>query len=235
MTAIPDGRASTAPALLPVSPGDIPRPLSGFVQGVLTVHFDRGAVATRHMPQCDARTFLAKQKGSENDDCVTWDTEHWFSWADQRVVFYAFDVDPDQNWDIEPEDRRRLVESGHRQGVITSLLRFWRRRGRIDEPTYSPRAIAVLHQYALNGPGLHEWETAARVFEGAEGAAKIARVGDDQPHLFASDDVEPETVGDRQASRDEQSSPDHVEVPEDPLTGDAAREVDADSFDVERD
>lgn len=159
-----------------VDPGDVPHLLSAYVQGLLTVHFERGAVATRRTSQFDARSFLDKQREEENDDDVTWETRRWFSCENSRVVFASLDASTDQNGEITPEQRRRLVDAGHRQGVVDSLVRMWERRARSEEPRYSLRAIASLHQMAVDGTDRRAWEAAARAFEGQAGALRLAEI-----------------------------------------------------------
>lgn len=189
-----------------LDPCDVAQPLSAFVQGVLTVHFDQGAVATRRTAQMDARAFLEKQTGSENTDSVTWHAEHWFTWANERMVFSSFDADRDQNWEVTPNDRGRLSEAGHERGVIGSLLRLWERRGRGDEPSYSIRAVVSLHQFALDGADRATWEIAARTFEGAHGAVQIAKAWKDQTRPDKANDA-------RQGAEADESAPEAPDQP----------------------
>jgi len=221
----------------PVEPVDEAQPLSAYVRGTLSLHFDGGAVVTRRAAQLDARAFLNKQKDAEESDEVTWNSRRWFTWASEHVVYSAFDADIDQNWEITPRDRRHLAFAGHPHGVIASLVRFWERRGRRDEPMYSPRVVVGLYFMALDGVGRRAWEVAARVFEGTDGAAHAARdwadfdrgpmpeTGDagaaDPSEWSVHDDAEPE-----QADADSQDSPQP-----DPAATDAESEGDTSSAD----
>ena len=209
MTSNATPEAADAPAAEPVDPLNEPRPLSEFVQGVLTMHFQDGASVSRRATQADARAFLRKQKGTENSDDVDWCTWTWFTWADERVVYSSFEADNDQNWDVSPEDRRRLSASGHPHGVVASLVEFWRRRGRRTEPTYSVRVIAALHNTALDGAGRPMWEAAARLFEGTEGAARLAEAFPDHGvHREPADGDEPADSTDPEMSDDEDKGTD---------------------------
>ena len=65
---------------------------------------------------------------------------------------------------------------GHPHGIVASLVHLWERRGKREEPMYSPRVIAGLHNLALDGSSRRLWELAARVFEGQAGADEATRV-----------------------------------------------------------
>jgi hypothetical protein len=172
------GTESTTPAKPPaVDPADIPHPLSTAVKGRLRIHFENGGgVVERACSQYDARAFLAQQQKDQATDLVDWDTPAWFSWKASKVVFSSFDADRDQNWNIAPEDRERLAKAGHRHGVVRSLVDFWERQERGDEPAYSIAALVALHFLALDGVERWVWESAARVYEGERGAALMARL-----------------------------------------------------------
>ncbi|WP_166133947.1 hypothetical protein [Nocardioides ochotonae] len=186
-----------------VDPGDVTAPLSAFLHGVLVIHFDRGAVVRRRMSQSDARAFLAKQDGKENNDDAT-RAAHWLRWDGDRVVFASFDRLVDQNFAISPEERRHLKSAGHEHGILDSLARLWDSRPHPSEPTYSPRAVAVLQQIALSGASPRRWERAAVRLEGEAGADLVAGawVGDAAPAAGVAppDGVPPDLVdGDAEA------------------------------------
>ena len=220
MTADPPPKATPRPDDEAVArEDDIAHPLSAYVHGVLTIHFDGGAAVTREASQCDARAFLVKQKAAESADAVTWETRSWFHWDSSRVVFSSFDADRDQSWAVSPDDRRRLAKAGHAWGVVGSLLDFWASRDERREPLYSIRALVLLHQTALSGVERGTWEVVARAYEGERGAALLARKYRDAPgrasmpvdikgneHVvdddLVDDDAQPEAAdGDPGASR----------------------------------
>lgn len=182
MTAEPSPKTAPSPDDEPeVRDDDIARPLSAFVHGVLTIHFDGGSPVNRQVSQFDARSFLDKQKDVESTDAVTWETRSWFHWDNSRVLFSSFDADRDQTWAVSPDDRRRLVKAGHSHGVVGSLVEFWENRDQRREPLYSIRAIVLLHHTALSGVERSTWEVVARAYEGERGAALLARTYRDAP------------------------------------------------------
>lgn len=188
-----------SPSANRADPLDVPQPLSAFVRGVLTVHFESGAVVSRAMSQWDARDFLSKQKGAESSDHLTWESAHWFSWVDERVVFTSFDTETDQNWELTPDERRRLSKAGHGHGVIVSLVTLWGTTGGADEPAYSLRAIVALHQMALDGTSRMAWEASARLLEGADGADRVAQAwekagAEPDGSIVADDGAEPDSA-----------------------------------------
>lgn len=190
-------------------PIDEPQPLSAYVRGTLTVHFDGGAVATRRAAQIDARAFLRKQKDAEESDEVTWSSRSWFTWANEHVVYSSFDADADQNWEITSRDRVRLTHAGHPHGVVASLVRFWERRGRRDEPMYSPRVVVSLHHLALDGVSGRDWEAVARLFEGTAGAERAARAW--RATRPMADDNAPAEAAEEPSEEPEADQPDDVD------------------------
>ncbi|QWF21780.1 hypothetical protein KM427_23115 [Nocardioides sp. LMS-CY] len=205
MTANPTAEAEASPDDEPeVHADDVAHPLSAYVHGVLTIHFDGGAAVTREASQLDARGFLAKQKEAESSDAVTWETRSWFHWASSRVVFSSFDADRDQTWAIRAGDRRRLAKTGHDRGVVASLVEFWASRDERREPLYSIRAMVLLHQTALSGVERGTWEAVARAYEGERGAAFLARTyRDARGRVSIPVDVNDEDVVDDEAQPDE--------------------------------
>lgn len=206
-------------------PLDVPQPLSAFVRGVLTVHFEGGAVVSRATSQWDARDFLSKQKGAEGNDHLTWESAHWFSWAEERVVFTSFDTETDQNWELTPDERRRLSKAGHEHGVVASLVTLWGATGRADEPAYSLRAIVTLNQMALDGSSRMAWEASARLLEGANGADRVAQAWEKagaQPDgsIVADDGAEPDSaVSAQEREPDEPENNDSASASPPPAAG----------------
>ena len=213
---------------------DVVHPLSAYVNGLLTVHFNGGDIVEHRTSQLDARAFLAKQTHDEKSDDITWEARSWFTWTKDRVVFASFSADSDQNWSIPPEDRRRLAKAGHPYGVIASLVSLWSGSGRGAEPEYSIRSIVTLHQTARDGTERAIWEAAARTCAGTRGAAVLASLlrGDEpergpseeddegpRVNLHADDEAEPDdpaeaTLGGR--------TTDSQEEPTEPGSSDSA-------------
>ena len=161
---------------------DEPQPLSAYVKGTLRLQFSGGAVAERATSQYDARIVLAMQKEDRTSDSVGWASQQWFTWDDTAVVFSSFDAFRDQNWAISPEDRTKAESAGHPRGIIASLVDYWERSGRTDEPMYSVNAIVALYWLALDGTDRALWEAAAKAVEGRRGAEGVARVYREAEH-----------------------------------------------------
>lgn len=212
----------TVPAIHEGDPADEPHPLSAYVKGTLRFHFAGGAVVEREGSQQDARAVLAMQQDEQTNDRIGWESLHWFQWQPSHLVFSSYDAHPDQNWAIDPGERQKLANAGHRHGVISSLVGYWELQDRRTEPAYSVRAIVALHQFARDGVDRKTWEAAARALEGRRGAALFAQAGVRPTQPLAADDLaepddapeseEPEapasTGADEHASADTDAAPD---------------------------
>lgn len=154
---------------------DEPVALSGWIRGTLRLVFSRGATVEQPMSLEDARGVRETIDASRVGDALPWHSTAWLQLTSDEVVYINFSSDREHSWPISAEERRKLQAAGHSHGVVSSLLEYWRERGRSDEPSYSPRAILALHQIAVDGVTMEVWQSAARVVEGAKGAARLAR------------------------------------------------------------
>ncbi|MFC5175641.1 hypothetical protein [Nocardioides taihuensis] len=212
-----DSDRDTASKPRSIDSDDVAYPLSSHLQGVLIIQFERGAVVMTPTSQADARSVVAKQRGEESSDALTWRSRRWFSWAEERVVFSSFDIDADQNWEITPEERYALTDAGHAHGVVDSLARLWKRQNRADEPKYSTRAVATLHQMAVTGSKRSTWETAARLLEGDSGALLLAEIwGAAEAHSNREDRTRPRVPEDLIVDHVESDDATHADVDQGP-------------------
>lgn len=180
---------------------DRPHELSAWVRGTVTIHFE-GAVVERSVSQRDARTLSQMVAKERSADVVDWAASHWFTFAEERVLFADFKVDEDYGWPLEPKERETLKARGHEVGFMHTLVRFWDGQGR--EPRYSARAMGSLFAMALEND-VSTFERLAEALEGEEGAVRLRQLID----AFQEGDgvEEPNSLGEEEREHEGEPSP----------------------------
>lgn len=162
---------------------ETPIPLSAWVRGTLTIHFE-GAVVKHPVSMEEAHRFDQMVNDRRSSDAVDWSAVKWFTFDSTKVLFSSFEPDEDYGWPLTPEERDRLAKSGHPHGILRSLLNHWASRD--HEPAYSPLVMHHLFKAAHEGTSSEVFYRLADKLEGEAGTRLFDRVLDDYIEKAAS-------------------------------------------------
>ena len=147
-------------------------PLSQWLMGTLTLHFDGGAVVEQRVHLDVAKRVQRMFDKEQESDFLGWSALKWLQWDSSRVVFSSFEVAEDGGWPLKAEEREALARVDHPHGILRSLVDWWEMESE-SEPCYSLVALHTLHRAAVEGMEREAWNAFARRTEGEAGTRRL--------------------------------------------------------------
>lgn len=161
----------TAPAPVPTrSTSDaVPRPLTQWMTGTLTVVLDSGGTYALEASAYEAVQVRKMLDESRSSDVVRW-PEAWFNFDPRKVALVRWRPSPDYGWPMAAGTREAQRARGHHGGVIATLVDYFADG---PEPAFSTDALWALSDLATQLDPERLMRHAATL-QGTDGAAYAA-------------------------------------------------------------
>lgn len=176
---------------------DEPLALSRWMDGNLTIVWKSGNASTHRMCRQTAERMRAMIAASHGPDRLRWYDAAFMQYEPEDINLVEWKARPDFGWPLTPEEREAQERNGFRSGIITALVDFWREEGG-TEPSYSARALILLHHGISEDVRAETFPAVAQRLEGSDGASRVQRA-------YAAVDPEPEETSDPEAASQSQA------------------------------
>lgn len=149
---------------------NIPRPLSEWISGTLTLTFVGGGTHTEKLSQREAVEIREQTVGDRGPDNLSWNSDWIAIYA--PVAASTFVADPDCGLTLTSARRKLQKEHGHPDGMLRTLLDDYTGK---PEPSFSMSAMSNLSGWAAE-VDLDEWRRMVLLVEGEKGARLVKEV-----------------------------------------------------------
>lgn len=153
---------------------DEPLPLSRWMDGHVTILWKSGNSSTHRMCRQTVERMRMTIGGRQGPDCLQWYDDAFLQYEAESIDLVEWKAKPDFGWPLKPEERDSQERNGFRGGIIAALVDFWREEGG-TEPSYSARALTLLHQGIAEDVNAESLPALARRLEGSDGASLVER------------------------------------------------------------
>ncbi|MBD3924304.1 hypothetical protein IEZ26_06695 [Nocardioides cavernae] len=149
----------------------------------MTIYWKSGSSSTHRMSRQTVERMRMMIDERQGPDRLHLYDDAFMQYQSKEILLLEWTATPDYGWPLTPEEREAQQANGFHGGIITALVDLWRDEGGF-EPSYSAKAMVLLHQGITETVDIDGFARVARRTEGRDGASMVQRA-------YAAVDVEP--------------------------------------------